>query len=135
MTSIGLNADLGEGMGTDDDLLAIVSSASIACGGHAGDAATIRRILKICKARGVRAGAHPGYNDPKRFGRFRLVMPLEQLLGQIRSQLFLVRHIAERWSTSPAASALPSTPPSRARVLVDRLPITAGRSSCGPKRR
>jgi UPF0271 protein len=95
MTSIDLNADLGEGMGTDDDLLAIVSSASIACGGHAGDAATIRRILKICKARGVRAGAHPGYNDPKRFGRFRLVMPLEQLLGQIRSQLFLVRHIAD----------------------------------------
>lgn len=95
MTSIDLNADLGEGMGTDDDLLAIVSSASIACGGHAGDAATIRRILKICKMRGVRAGAHPGYNDPKRFGRFRLVMPLEQLLGQIRSQLFLVRHIAD----------------------------------------
>ena len=95
MTSIDLNADLGEGMGTDDDLLAIVSSASIACGGHAGDAGTIRRILKICKARGVRAGAHPGYNDPKRFGRFRLVMPLEQLLGQIRSQLFLVRHIAD----------------------------------------
>src|SRR5690606_28491687 len=80
---------------TDDDLLGIVSSASIACGGHAGDAPTIRRILKICKARGVRAGAHPGYNDPKRFGRFRLVMPLEQLLGQIRSQLFLVRHIAD----------------------------------------
>ena len=95
MTSIDLNADLGEGMGTDDDLLAIVSSASIACGGHAGDAATIRRILKICKAGGVRAGAHPGYNDPTRFGRFRLVMPLEQLLGQIRSQLFLVRHIAD----------------------------------------
>lgn len=95
MTSIDLNADLGEGMGTDDDLLHIVSSASIACGGHAGDAATIRRVLKTCKARGVRAGAHPGYVDPKRFGRFRLVMPLDQLLGQIRGQLFLVRHIAD----------------------------------------
>jgi UPF0271 protein len=95
MTSIDLNADLGEGMGNDEDLLAIVSSASIACGGHAGDAATIRQILKICKARGVRAGAHPGYVDPKRFGRFRVVMPLDQLLGQIRSQLFLVRFIAD----------------------------------------
>ncbi len=95
MTSIDLNADLGEGMGTDDDLLEIVSSASIACGGHAGDAGTIRHVLKRCKARGVRAGAHPGYVDPKRFGRFRLVMPLEQLLGQIRSQLFLVRFIAD----------------------------------------
>jgi UPF0271 protein len=95
MISIDLNADLGEGMGTDEDLLAIVSSASIACGGHAGDAQTIRHILKICKARGVRAGAHPGYVDRKRFGRFRVVMPLDQLLGQIRSQLFLVRYIAD----------------------------------------
>lgn len=95
MTSIDLNADLGEGMGTDDDLLQIVSSASIACGGHAGNAATIRHILKICKARNVRAGAHPGYADPKRFGRFRVVMPLDQLLSQIRSQLFLVRFIAD----------------------------------------
>ena len=95
MTSIDLNADLGEGMGTDEDLLQIVSSASIACGGHAGDAATIRHILNICKSRGVRAGAHPGYADPKRFGRFRIVMPLDQLLEQIRSQLFLVRFIAD----------------------------------------
>lgn len=95
MTSIDLNADLGEGMGTDEDLLDIVSSASIACGGHAGDAATIRHILKFCKSRGVRAGAHPGYADPKRFGRFRLVMPLDELLGQIRSQMFLVRFIAD----------------------------------------
>jgi len=95
MTSIDLNADLGEGMGRDEDLLDIVSSASIACGGHAGDAPTIRHILKICKARGVRAGAHPGYADPKRFGRFRVVMPLDELLGQIRSQLFLVRFIAD----------------------------------------
>ena len=95
MMSIDLNADLGEGMGTDEDLLNIVSSASIACGGHAGDAATIRHILKICKARGVRAGAHPGYADKVRFGRFRVVMPLDELLGQIRSQMFLVRFIAD----------------------------------------
>ncbi|MBU1305169.1 MAG: LamB/YcsF family protein [Alphaproteobacteria bacterium] len=92
---IDLNADLGEGSGHDEDLLEIVSSASIACGAHAGDAATIRKILKVCKARGVRAGAHPGYADPKRFGRFRLVMPLDTLLGQIRDQLFLVRYIAD----------------------------------------
>lgn len=94
MTSIDLNADLGEGMGTDDDLLGIVSSASIACGGHAGDAQTIRHILKLCKARGIRAGAHPGYADKPRFGRFRLVMPLDQLIGQVRNQMFLIRHIA-----------------------------------------
>lgn len=94
MTTIDLNADLGEGMGADEDLLAIVSSASIACGGHAGDAPTIRHILKQCKARGVKAGAHPGYADKPRFGRFRLVMPLDQVIGQVRNQMFLMRHIA-----------------------------------------
>ncbi|SFV31483.1 UPF0271 protein [Devosia crocina] len=94
MNSIDLNADLGEGMGTDEDLLKIVSSASIACGGHAGDAGTIRHVLKLCKARGVRAGAHPGYADKPRFGRFRLILPLEQLIGQVRNQMFLIRHIA-----------------------------------------
>lgn len=95
MTTIDLNADLGEGMGTDDDLLDIVSSASIAGGGHAGDAATIRHVLRTCKARGVRAGAHPGYVDRARFGRFRLVVPLDTLLSQVRDQIFLVRYIAE----------------------------------------
>lgn len=95
MTVIDLNADLGEGMGTDDELLQIVSSASIACGGHAGDAPTIRRILRACKSLGVRAGAHPGYVDKVHFGRFRVVMPMEQLLGQIRSQMFLIRWIAD----------------------------------------
>jgi len=95
VTVIDLNADIGEGMGTDDDLLQIVSSASIACGGHAGDAPTIRRLLRICKQTGVRPGAHPGYADKVHFGRFRVVMPLEQLLGQIRSQLFLIRWIAD----------------------------------------
>lgn len=94
MASIDLNADLGEGMGADDDLLGIVSSASIACGGHAGDAQTIRHVLKLCKARGIRAGAHPGYADKPRFGRFRLVMPLDELIGQVRNQMFLIRHIA-----------------------------------------
>lgn len=95
MTTIDLNADLGEGIGTDDDLLEIVSSASIAGGGHAGDAATIRHVLKRCKARGVRAGAHPGYVDRARFGRVRLTLPLETLLEQVRDQIFLVRYIAD----------------------------------------
>ena len=94
MNAIDLNADLGEGMPGEDDLLAVVSSASIACGGHAGDAATMRRALQACKARGIRAGAHPGYADRKRFGRFRLDVPRGELLRQVRSQIFLARFIA-----------------------------------------
>jgi UPF0271 protein len=102
MTSIDLNADLGEGMGTDEQLLEIVSSASIACGGHAGDTGTIRQVLSTCKGRGIRAGAHPGYADPARFGRFRLVLPMDQLLGQIRAQMLLIRSVADEVGTELA---------------------------------
>jgi UPF0271 protein len=96
MTNIDLNADLGEGVGDDEAMLELVSSASIACGGHAGNAETIRTTLKRCSARGVRAGAHPSYADTKHFGRLRLVMPLDQLIGQLRSQLVLIRTIADQ---------------------------------------
>src|SRR5690606_14442151 len=95
MTTIDLNADLGEGMGSDDALLEIVSSASIACGGHAGDAASMRHVLRLCKARKVRAGAHPGYVDRAGFGRRRLALPPDQILAQLRQQLFLLRYIAD----------------------------------------
>lgn len=95
MKTIDLNADLGEGMGTDEALLEIVSSASIACGGHAGDADTIRRLLLICKERGIRAGAHPGYADRANFGRLRLDVPPSVVLEQVRAQMTLFMGIAQ----------------------------------------
>ena len=65
---LDLNADLGEGMGNDAALLHIVSSASIACGGHAGDEETMRTALRAAAARGVSVGAHPGFADREHFG-------------------------------------------------------------------
>jgi UPF0271 protein len=94
MSFIDLNADLGEGMGTDDELLAIVSSASIACGGHAGDADMIRTALMGCKANGVRVGAHPGFADKANFGRTRLHVDADTLRSQLQSQLLLIHSIA-----------------------------------------
>lgn len=67
--SIDLNADLGEGCGSDEELLALVSSASIACGAHAGDERTMRATIESAAARGVSIGAHPGYADRAGFGR------------------------------------------------------------------
>lgn len=72
--AIDLNADLGEGygpwaMGDDAGMLELVTSASIACGGHAGDAETMFATLKRAAARGVVVGAHPGYADREGFGR------------------------------------------------------------------
>lgn len=94
MTWLDLNADLGEGVGDDAAMLELVSSASIACGAHAGDADTIRSTLRRCKARGVRAGAHPGYADRANFGRVRMDISLEQLLRSVGAQLEMIRTIA-----------------------------------------
>jgi UPF0271 protein len=67
--AIDLNADLGEGSPWDDELLGRVTSASVCCGAHAGDPATIRRTLGAARARGVAVGAHPGFADREGFGR------------------------------------------------------------------
>jgi UPF0271 protein len=67
--SIDLNADLGEGFPNDRALLERVTSASVCCGAHAGDPASIRETLEIAHARGVVVGAHPGYLDRPGFGR------------------------------------------------------------------
>lgn len=80
MARIDLNADLGEGygpwaMGDDAAMMQIVTSANIACGGHAGDPETMAATLQIAKDRGVSVGAHPGYADREGFGR--RVIPME----------------------------------------------------------
>ena len=91
---IDLNADLGEGIGDEAALLKIVSSASIACGGHAGDAQSIAEALRGCRARSVRAGAHPGFADRANFGRQRLALSTEALIDSIAGQLHLILAVA-----------------------------------------
>ena len=74
MTYIDLNSDLGEGfgpwaMGDDAKMLTIVTSANVACGGHASDPETMFRTLELARDNGVAVGAHPGFNDREGFGR------------------------------------------------------------------
>ena len=69
MKSIDLNADLGEGGTQDEALMAVVSSANIACGGHAGDQDSMLTAVALAQAYDVAIGAHPGYEDPINFGR------------------------------------------------------------------
>ena len=66
---VDLNADLGEGALDDDALLALVTSANIACGWHAGDAPLMQATVRAALARGVAIGAHPSYPDRDNFGR------------------------------------------------------------------
>ena len=67
--TIDLNCDMGEGVGDDIAMLDHVTSANIACGFHAGDAATMRRVVSAALAKGVAVGAHPGLPDRENFGR------------------------------------------------------------------
>ena len=74
MRTIDLNSDLGELPGqlaVDLDLMDIVTSANVACGGHAGDEASMREMVNAAKSRGVAVGAHPSYPDRGGFGRVR----------------------------------------------------------------
>jgi UPF0271 protein len=90
--TIDLNADLGEGfgrwtLGDDAALLAIVSSANVACGFHAGDASIMRSVCEQAVARGVRIGAQVGYRDLPGFGRRYIAYQPEQLTAEIMYQL------------------------------------------------
>lgn len=77
-TIIDLNCDLGEGAGHDEEIMACVSSASIACGAHAGDLETMIEAIELAAKRKVAVGAHPGYFDLENFGRIeRAIAPDE----------------------------------------------------------
>jgi len=67
--SVDLNCDLGEGSAHDAALMSLVSSANIACGGHAGDDATMAVAVALARRQGVAIGAHPGHADRLQFGR------------------------------------------------------------------
>jgi UPF0271 protein len=73
---IDLNCDLGEGCPHDAELMPLITTANIACGFHAGDAATALRSLRLAARHGVQVGAHPGYADREHFGR--LEQPLDE---------------------------------------------------------
>jgi UPF0271 protein len=90
--SIDLNADLGEGFGrwrlTDDEqLLSVVTSANVACGFHAGDAVTMRRVCDLAAERGVRIGAQVSYRDLAGFGRRAMDVPAEELAAETAYQI------------------------------------------------
>ena len=94
MSSIDLNADLGEGYDSDSELLTIVSSANVACGGHAGDRDTMATTVANAVANGVAVGAHPGYPDREGFGRRSGFMAGEPLYESLTEQVTALADIA-----------------------------------------
>jgi UPF0271 protein len=84
---IDLNADVGEGVDGDIELLAFVTSANVACGFHAGDASTMRAVCAEAVERGVAIGAHVGYRDREGFGRRALDVPAATVEAETVEQI------------------------------------------------
>ncbi len=99
--SVDLNADLGEGAGHDDELLALVSSANIACGFHAGNAAMMRRSILAAKARGVAVGSHPSFEDRENFGRRELSMDSDEIFTLVVYQVAAFHAVAHSLGVKP----------------------------------
>lgn len=99
MKSIDLNSDLGEGygpwrMGDDAQMLSIVTSANIACGGHASDPETMFQTLAMAQEKGVVVGAHPGYPDREGFGRRTLPCSAAEIERFVAAQIGALMGIA-----------------------------------------
>ena len=98
MKSIDLNCDLGEredlAPEVQEQLLACVTSANIACGAHAGSADLMRLTVRQALRRGVAIGAHPGYPDRQNFGRLEMALPLDELESSVEEQIRSLMRIA-----------------------------------------
>jgi UPF0271 protein len=84
---LDLNCDLGEGAGHDAELMPLITSANIACGAHAGDAATMRATVALAQKHGVAIGAHPGFADRENFGRRELLLSEAMVQALVREQV------------------------------------------------
>lgn len=96
---IELNADVGEG-GQDSGILPHVQRASIACGGHVGDATSMRSTLMLAKEHGVLPGAHPSYPDPANFGRVAMQAKPEAIKRWVLEQTWALQAEADKLGIS-----------------------------------
>jgi 5-oxoprolinase (ATP-hydrolysing) subunit A len=84
---VNLNADVGEGSAEEEEVLASVDSANVACGAHAGSRDVMAATAKRCQTLGIEIGAHPGYDDREHFGRVELGLAVDEIEDLIASQV------------------------------------------------
>jgi 5-oxoprolinase (ATP-hydrolysing) subunit A len=97
---IDLNCDMGEmpealADGTQEALLQFVTSANVACGGHAGDEQMMRATIQQAQRAGVAVGAHPGYEDRANFGRNELQLKPEEIAASVHKQILALAAVAK----------------------------------------
>jgi 5-oxoprolinase (ATP-hydrolysing) subunit A len=96
--NIDLNCDMGEleDASREAALMAYITSANIACGGHAGDESTMERTAQLALSHGVRIGAHPSYPDRAHFGRMEISMPFAEIEAAVRAQIERLERVVAR---------------------------------------
>ncbi|MBT8298132.1 MAG: 5-oxoprolinase subunit PxpA [Maribacter sp.] len=93
---IDINCDVGEGIGNEAELLPLISSCNIACGGHAGDDFSMTQVVKLAKQHGVHIGAHPSYPDKENFGRVSVEIGATELINSIQAQINALQSILNK---------------------------------------
>ena len=93
MINIDLNADLGEGLNIEKDIMPFLSSCSIACGGHSGDQASMTDVVEIAMINNVRIGAHPSYPDKIGFGRKQIKISNKDLTNSLIKQINSLKRV------------------------------------------
>jgi UPF0271 protein len=96
MKSIDINCDLGEGMVTDKHIMSFISSCNIACGGHYGDEKSVRTALQLALNHGVKAGAHPSFEDKENFGRVFMDVSRSRFRESVTQQMHLFTQTAQQ---------------------------------------
>ncbi len=91
MHTIDINCDLGEGYTNDVELMQYISSANIACGFHAGNETIIKETIELCLKNNNAIGAHPGFNDKKKFGRINMQLSDCELYDLVAEQVILLQ--------------------------------------------
>lgn len=97
---IDINCDMGEGIGNDEEIIAFITSANIACGYHAGDEETVRTTIGLAKKHNVNIGVHPSFYDRKNFGRTEMATTPQEVYQLITEQLHLFKKIADNLDAS-----------------------------------
>jgi len=90
---------MGEGVGNDELIMPFIHSANIACGYHAGDAATMQQTVELCLKYKVAIGAHPSFFDRENFGRTEMKLEQEEIYDLISQQLFILNETVAGFDT------------------------------------
>lgn len=149
MITVDLNCDMGEvegeaGEQLDARLIPLITSANVACGGHAGDLRRLIRTAELCRMHNVGFGAHPSWPDRDGFGRRNMDLPASELRVSLRQQLQLalqaantlglpLTHVKPHGALYNSAANSPALSELLVEVIGEMVPgaVVIGLSGCG----